>query len=97
MIVAHGVFEHLDLDTAFWFLEDSRRVLKQGGSVAFNFDNATTREGLAHLRTTSTPERPSLFRFHAPEAISAVAAAAGFSSTEIRQTKSRISFAILRQ
>lgn len=95
-VFAHGVFEHLDLDTAYWFLSDFRRVLKPGGSVAFNFNNATSQGGLAHLRTTSSPEQPSVFRFHAPAAICEVAKWAGFATSDIQEQPGRIAFAVCR-
>jgi predicted SAM-dependent methyltransferase len=96
-VVAHGVFEHLDLDVAFWFLVDFLRVLRSGGTVAFNFDNACSAGGTAHLRTSSSGDRPSLFRFHAPDAIRSVAAAAGYVQTTILEDSHRIAFASCRK
>ena len=94
VVVAHGVFEHFDLDTTYWFLSDFRRVLKRGGAVAFNFNNATSKDGLAHLHATSSPDQPSVFRFHAPTAICAAARAVGFTTAEVRESAGRIAFAV---
>ena len=96
-IVAHGVFEHLDLDVAYWFLVDFNRVLRPGGTVAFNFDNATSAGGMVHLELTSAPDRASVFRFHSPDTIRGVAAAAGYSNTDIFEDSNRIAFAACRK
>jgi len=93
LVLAHGVFEHLELDAAYWFLSDFCRVLKPGGSVAFNFDTPTTPAGIEQLMQTSSPTEHSWFRFHAPEAVIAIAEAAGLSTPTFRLAEARIAFA----
>ena len=44
-VVAHDVFEHLDLDETYWFLSEFARVLHPGGKCSFNFDSPVTRTG----------------------------------------------------
>jgi SAM-dependent methyltransferase len=93
-VFAHGVMEHLELDELFWFVRDFTRVTRPGGAIVFNFDTPTTHGGMDHVRTTGSPASPSEFRFHAPEAISAVADAVG-CRCEISLNDTRIAFATL--
>lgn len=94
-VVAHGVFEHLDLDEAYWFLVDFARVLRPGGVCSFNFDTVTTPDGIAALRRYGGPGQRSVFRLHHPESIRCIADAAGFTSTQVKETATRVAFADL--
>jgi SAM-dependent methyltransferase len=93
-VFAHGVMEHLDLDQIYWFFREFQRILVPGGRVVFNFDNATSRGGIDHLATSSSPQTRSVFRFHAPAAIAALAEASGFD-VEVDEFSDRIAFALL--
>jgi len=92
---AHGVFEHLLAEEIYWFLVEGARVLRPGGAAAFNFDNVATTGGLDHLVAHSSPDRVSVFRFHHPDAIAALARRAGFSDVRIETSESRNGFAHL--
>jgi SAM-dependent methyltransferase len=94
-VVAHGVFEHLDLDETYWFLLEFARVLRSGGVCSFNFDTVTTQDGMAALREYGGPSRRSVFRLHHPESIRCIARASGFQGVEINETATRIAFADL--
>ncbi len=80
LVVAHGVFEHLDFDETYYFLEEFARVLKQGGKVSFNYDNIASSGGkdwwLSHKRG---PGVRSIFRFYTPEFMIRLAEIAGLS------------------
>jgi len=94
-VVAHGVFEHLDLDESYWFLLEFARVLRPGGVCSFNFDTVTTADGIATMRRYGGPGVRSVFRLHHPESIRCIAKAAGFRTAHIEETPSRIAFADL--
>ena len=94
-VVAHGVFEHLDLDESYWFLVEFARVLRRGGACSFNFDTVATPDGIAALRKYGGPGQRSVFRLHHPESIRSIAQAAGFQAIGIRETPTRIAFADL--
>lgn len=92
-VLAHGVVEHLDLDELYWFLVEFHRVLRQGGKVAFNFDNVMTDRGV-EVMSQDGPGIRALFRVQHPESIRRVAEAAGFV-VEVICTSGRIAFASL--
>jgi SAM-dependent methyltransferase len=96
-VFAHGVFEHLDFDEAFWFFVDFYRVLKPGGVVAFNFDSILSDESVEVMRVNGSPAERYLFRLHHPEALARLATAAGFPSVEMFETNTRIAFARFRK
>jgi ubiquinone/menaquinone biosynthesis C-methylase UbiE len=71
VILANGVFEHLDPEETIWFLDEFARVLRPGGFIAFNFDNIMSAEGVPWLRKFSeTPGSRCVFRFYHPETMS---------------------------
>jgi SAM-dependent methyltransferase len=90
---AHGVFEHLDVDETFWFLTDMHRILKPGGTVAFNFDSLPEEESLRRLRAESSPIVRHVFRLQHPAAVEAIGRAAGFTEIAVDETGTRIAFA----
>ena len=94
-VVAHGVFEHLDLDEVYWFLSEFARVLRPGGVCSFNFDSPVTPDGIDIMRMHGGPGHHAVYRLHHPESIRCVAEAAGFASASITQTATRIAFADL--
>ena len=94
-VVAHGVFEHLDLDESYWFLVEFARVLRRGGICSFNFDTVTTPAGVDALRGYGGPGWRSVFRLHHPESIRCIGEAAGFQAVDIKETSTRIAFADL--
>jgi len=93
-VFAHGVMEHLDPDQIYWFFREFHRILVPGGRVVFNFDNATSQGGLEHLANSSGPRWRSVFRFHAPAAIVALAGASGFEA-RVDEFPDRIAFGLL--
>jgi SAM-dependent methyltransferase len=93
-VFAHGVMEHLDPDQIYWFFREFHRILVPGGRVVFNFDNATSRGGIDHLAESSGPLWRSVFRFHAPAAIKALADASGFDA-KVEESPDRIAFGLL--
>lgn len=94
-VVAHDVFEHLDLDEIYWYLSEFARVLRPGGVCSFNFDSPVTPDGIAIMRMHGGPGHHSVYRLHHPESIRCIATAAGFASASITQTATRIAFADL--
>jgi predicted SAM-dependent methyltransferase len=86
-VIAHGVFEHLDLDESYWFLVEFARVLRRGGVCSFNFDTVATPDGIAALREYGGPGQRSVFRLHHPESIRSITQAAGFQVIDIRETQ----------
>jgi SAM-dependent methyltransferase len=93
-VFAHGVMEHLDTDQIYWFFRDFQRILVPGGRVVFNFDSATSEGGISHLTGSSGPHWRSVFRFHAPAAIVALAEASGFDA-KVDEFPDRIAFGLL--
>jgi ubiquinone/menaquinone biosynthesis C-methylase UbiE len=91
-VMAHGVAEHLDLDEIYWFLAEFHRVLRPGGTIAFNFDNVLTERG-AEVMLQDGPGERALFRVHHPAAIRRVGELAGFREMRIVETPGRIAFA----
>lgn len=98
LVVAHGVFEHVDLDDLICFLEEFHRVLKPEGRVAFDFDNIMTVQGLQwfhHYR--GTPGSRCIFRFYHPDAVRFVAESVGFGVQELVTDASRLARIVLRK
>jgi SAM-dependent methyltransferase len=94
---AHGVFEHLDFDETYWYLRDIHRIVKPGAVVAFNFDSLLEPESVACLSRESSPTRRHFFRLQHPDAVAALARAAGFEDVETFSTETRIAFARMRK
>lgn len=81
LVFAYGVFEHVDLDDMFCFLQEFYRVLKPGGTVWFNFDTIMTDAGLrwfTDYRQRLAPGTPCIFRFYHPDVVHRLAQSAGF-------------------
>jgi SAM-dependent methyltransferase len=93
-VFANGVVEHLDADQIYWFLREFHRILVPGGKVMFDFDNAVSLGGIEHLARSSAPGSRSIFRFHAPAAIVALAEAAGYDA-KVDEFPDRIAFGLL--
>jgi SAM-dependent methyltransferase len=90
VVVAHGVFEHIDLDDMASFLDEFARVLRPGGVAMFNFDNFVSRGGLEWFaRWRPAPGNPGIFRFYHPDVVRAVAALSGFEVQYIAADDSR--------
>jgi SAM-dependent methyltransferase len=93
VILANGVFEHIDLDDLYAFTEDFRRLLKPGGIAAFNFDNISSPGGLEHFKAHSPPSGGRrLFRFYHPEMLRILCESLGFQVIGITTDSSRFGF-----
>ena len=98
VVVAHGVFEHIDPDETLCFLEEFRRVLKPGGVAAFDFENFMPDGGLGwFLRWKPPPGLRSPFRFYHPDMFAALARAAGLDVLGIATSRDRIGYIELRK
>ncbi len=96
--LAHGVFEHIDLDDMASFLDEFHRVLVPGGILVFNFDNFISCGGQAWFeRWRPAPGGRGIFRFYHPEVVRAAAVAAGFEVERITTDDSRLATATLRK
>jgi SAM-dependent methyltransferase len=97
-VIANGVFEHIDLDDFFCFLEEFHRVLKLGGVVSLNFDNLMSEGGLAwYHKYRGEPGSRCLFRFYHPDGIRFLAEQVGFQIAELHTDSGRIAQLILRK
>jgi SAM-dependent methyltransferase len=93
VVVANGVFEHLDPEETYSFLEEFYRLLVPGGWIAFNFDNILSEEGLIWLRQhRGKLGSRCLFRFYTPEMMARIAEATGFETPKIRHSQSRMAY-----
>jgi SAM-dependent methyltransferase len=98
VVVAHGVFEHIDPDETFCFLEEFRRVLRPGGVAAFDFENFMSEGGRAwFLRWKPPPGLRSPFRFYHPEMLAGMARAAGLEVLRVSTSRDRIGYIELRK
>jgi SAM-dependent methyltransferase len=97
VIIAHGVFEHLDQEDVFLFFLEFMRLLRSPGQVAFNFDALLCDRSPDAIRDQALRKRPERFRFHHPEAVKALARIAGFSHVETFTSSTRIAFARLQR
>lgn len=93
VILANGVFEHVDLDDMYRFFEEFHRVLKAGGVVAFNFDNIMSPEGVEWFRKSRGPAGARcIFRFHHPDVVHRLADLAGFRVLGIATGSTRFAY-----
>lgn len=96
LVVAHGVFEHLDFDESYYFLAEFARVLKQGGKVSFNYDNIASKGGgewwLSHKRRAGVR---SIFRFYTPEFMIRLAELAGLAVDKSYVSDDRLAHLVL--
>ena len=98
MILANGVFEHIDMDDLMFFLEEFHRVLKPEGVAAFNFDNIMTEDGVQWFRRfRGHPGSKCLFRFYHPEAVRQLAESVGFVTLRLSTTPTRFAYIELRK
>jgi SAM-dependent methyltransferase len=98
LVIAHGVFEHVDLDDLICFLEEFHRVLKPEGHVSFNFDNIMTRQGLQWFhRYRGNPGARCIFRFYHPDTVRFVSESVGFGVEEMVTDASRLAHLVVRK
>lgn len=90
VILANGVFEHIDLYDLSRFLDEFSRVMRPGGILAFNFDNITTDEGMAWFKQHRG--LPGHFRFYHPETVSQLAATSGYRVLQLATGSSRLAY-----
>jgi SAM-dependent methyltransferase len=96
VVLAHGVFEHIDLDDMASLLDEFYRVLRPGGTVVFNFDNFASRGGREWFeRWRPAPGERGIFRFYHPDVVRAAAVASGFAVEQIAADDSRLATATL--
>ena len=89
---AYGVFEHIDLDDTWEMFREIERVLRPGGHLWFNFDTLSTPGGLAHFKAERArlgPEQRSVFRFHHPDDLCALAQDAGLEVSALERSQDR--------
>jgi SAM-dependent methyltransferase len=90
VIIANGVFEHIDIDDLFCFLEEFRRVLKPGGVISFNFDNIMTQDGIMWFKKfRREPGTPCIFRFYHPDVLRMLAEEVGLRVLKLSTSTSR--------
>ena len=90
VIVANGVFEHIDIDDLFCFLEEFHRVLKPGGVISFNFDNIMTHDGMMWFKKFQRePGSRCTFRFYHPEVLRRLAEEVGLRVLQLSTGSSR--------
>jgi len=96
LVVAHGVFEHLDFDESYYFLAEFARVLKSGGKVSFNYDNIASSGGgdwwMSHKKRAGVR---SIFRFYTPEFMTRIAELAGLGVDKSYVTEDRLAHLVL--
>jgi SAM-dependent methyltransferase len=96
VVLAHGVFEHLDFDETFFFLREFARVLKPNGRISFNYDNIQSSGGerwfLDHLRQ---PGNRCIFRFYTPDFMERLAQIAGLQVAQSFVSEDRLAHLIL--
>jgi SAM-dependent methyltransferase len=97
-VIANGVFEHIDMDDFFRFLEEFKRVLKPEGIVSFNFDNIMSPGGMAWFKEyQGEPGSRCIFRFYHPESIRVLAEEAGLKVLNLDVNSGRIAHIILQK
>jgi ubiquinone/menaquinone biosynthesis C-methylase UbiE len=91
VIVAHGVFEHINLPDLSFFLEDCYRTLQPSGVMSFNYDNIMTRAGFEWLKEfRGKPGDQCIFHFYHPHTMAWIAENAGFSVLQNSVAKGRL-------
>ena len=98
VVIAHGVFEHVDLDDMAAFLDEFHRVLRPAGVAVFNFDNFASRGGREWFeRWRPAPGGRGIFRFYHPDVVRDTARASGFDVEPIAADDSRLATATIRK
>jgi SAM-dependent methyltransferase len=97
-VIANGVFEHIDMDDLFCFLQEFYRVLRPEGVVSFNFDNIMSSGGIAWFRKyRGQPGSRCIFRFYHPESIRILAQEVGLLVLDLAINSGRIAHIILQK
>ncbi len=90
VVVANGVFEHIELEDLSFYLEDFYRILKPSGVVSFNYENIMTSAGLQWLRTfRGEPGDGCIFRFYHPDTLRWLSENIGFAVLHVTVDESR--------
>ncbi len=95
VILANGVFEHIDMDDMFCFLEEFHRVLRPGGITSFDFNNIMSEEGMQWFRRWR--RRPRFFRFYHPDLVRHLAQCVGFHTLKLTASQSRLAYIELQK
>ncbi len=97
-VIANGVFEHIDMDDLFCFLQEFSRVLRPEGVVSFDFDNIMSAGGIAWFKQfRGEPGSRCIFRFYHPESIRILAQEVGLRVLDLKVNLGRIAHIILQK
>ena len=92
LVVANGVFEHIEIEELTCFLDEFYRIVKPSGIVSFNFNNLMTTEGMQWFKKwRGEPGTKCIFRFYHPDAVRRLAESSGFTTLCLRVNDSRLS------
>jgi len=97
-VIANGVFEHIDMDDLFCFLQEFSRVLRPEGVVSFNFDNIMSAGGIAWFNQyRGEPGSRCIFRFYHPDSVRFLAEQAGLRALDLEVNSGRIAHITLQK
>jgi SAM-dependent methyltransferase len=85
LVLSQGVFDHLDVDIVYCFLDEFYRVLKPGGAASFNFFHMSNDSGTEFFLKTRNKlgDGPSIFRFFHPDTMTRLVKSAGFDVLQL--------------
>jgi predicted SAM-dependent methyltransferase len=90
VVLANGVFEHIEMDDLFCFLEEFYRILKGGGVCSFNFDNIMAQESVPWFKKfRGEPGAKCEFRFYHPDVLRKLAIEVGLRVIQLTTSSSR--------
>ena len=90
VVVAQGVFEHIDFDIMSIYFMEFFRILKVGGILSFNYDNIMSDGGLQWFNKYNRSHNGGcIFRFYTSQFVERIGENSGFVVKEhdIRETR----------